>query len=81
MIQRASVTELYEDLKINALPGIQELRDWSSYPIVPTAHAFGDICHYFAALQQQPVMGVDLGSNSVTLVSAQPETVQDFDSF
>ena len=70
------ITDLYEDLKINALPGIQELRDWSSYPILPTAHAFGGICHYFSALQKQPVMGVDLGSNSVSIISASPDQVQ-----
>ncbi|MFZ1396389.1 MAG: glutamate mutase L [Candidatus Promineifilaceae bacterium] len=70
------ITEMYEDLKINALPGIQELRDWSSYPILPTAHAFGGICHYLAALQKQPVLGVDLGSNSVSLIMATPEQAQ-----
>ncbi|MEZ4592156.1 MAG: glutamate mutase L, partial [Chloroflexota bacterium] len=70
------ITEMYEDLKINSLPGIQELRDWSSYPILPTAHAFGGICHYLAALQKQPVLGVDLGSNSVSLIMATPEQAQ-----
>lgn len=70
------ITELYEDLKINALSGVQELIDWSSYPILPTAHAFGGICHYFAALQNQNVFGVDLGSNSVSLITATPEHAQ-----
>ena len=70
------ITELYEDLKINALPGVQELRDWSSYPILPTAHAFGGICYYFSALQKQSVMGIDLGSNSVSLVTANPDNSQ-----
>jgi hypothetical protein len=70
------VTTMYEDLKINALPGIQELRDWSSYPILPTAHAFGAVCHYLAALQKQSVFGVDLGSNSVSLIMATPENAQ-----
>lgn len=67
------ITNLYEDLKINALPGVQELRDWSSYPILPTARAFGGICHYLAALHKQPLLGVDLGSNSVSLVMATPD--------
>lgn len=70
------INELYEDLKINALPGVQELHDWSSYPILTTAHAFGGICYYFSALQKQPVMGVDLGSNSVSLITANPENAQ-----
>ena len=67
------VTEIYEDLKINDLPGVQELRDWSKTPIVPTGNAFRGLCHYFSALQQQSVLGVDLGSNSVSLVMATPE--------
>lgn len=70
------ITEMYEDLKINAVSGMQELIDWSSYPILPTVHAFGGICHYFAALQKQSVLGVDLGSNSVSLVTATPERAQ-----
>jgi hypothetical protein len=70
------ITKLYEELKINNLSGVQELRDWSSYPILPTAHAFKGICHYFAALQKQTVLGVDLGSNSVSLVLAEPEQAQ-----
>ncbi len=70
------VTSLYEELKINDLPGAQELRDWSSYSILPTTHAFGDIAHYFAALQKQSILGVDLGSNSVSLVMADAEHAQ-----
>ncbi len=70
------VTNLYEELKINELPGTQELRDWSSTPILPTAHAFGGIIHYFAALHKQSVLGVDLGSSSVSLIMANPEQVQ-----
>ncbi|WP_420641416.1 glutamate mutase L [Candidatus Leptofilum sp.] len=70
------ITELYEDLKINALPGVQELKDWSSYPILPTAQAFGGVCHYLAALQKQTVFGVDLGSDSVSLILATPEQAQ-----
>ncbi|GJM42057.1 MAG: hypothetical protein DHS20C20_23390 [Ardenticatenaceae bacterium] len=70
------ITDLYEDLKINDLPGVQELQDWSSYPILPTARAFGGVCHYLAALQKQPVLGVDLGSDSVSLIMATPEQAQ-----
>jgi hypothetical protein len=70
------VGELYEDIKINRLPGMHELSEWSSYPIVSTAHAFARISQNLAALQEQKVFGVDLGSNSVTLVSATPEQVK-----
>lgn len=68
--------ELYEDIKIGALPGIKELREWSNYPLRPTARAFGNICQYFAALNEQRVLGLDLGSDSVSLVMSQPEQTQ-----
>ncbi len=58
--------ELYEDLKIKGLHGIHELMDWSSYPMLPTARAFAGLIQYYAALHQQQVLGIDLGSNSLT---------------
>ncbi len=64
------VGELYEDIKINTLPGIQKIREWSNYPLIPTAQAFATITGYFSALQKSRVLGVDLGSNSTTFVSA-----------
>jgi uncharacterized protein (TIGR01319 family) len=70
-----TLVELYEDIKIQALPGIQEIRSWSSFRPVPTARAFAAITKYFAALYEGRVLGVDLGSDSVTLVAADSEQV------
>ncbi|HIP70442.1 MAG TPA: hypothetical protein EYH05_03490, partial [Anaerolineae bacterium] len=66
------VTGLYEELKIQTLPGIQELLDWSSFPVQATARTFARISQYFAALQNQRILGVDLGSNSVSFILADP---------
>ncbi|MBX3054854.1 MAG: glutamate mutase L [Anaerolineae bacterium] len=62
--------ELYEDIKIQNLPGIHELSEWAGFPTLPTARGFAHVCHYYAG-QEQRVLGIDLGSNSTTLVMAQ----------
>ncbi len=69
------VGELYEDIKVQNLPGIHDLSEWASFPILPSARSFANICHYFAG-QSQRVMGIDLGSHSLTLVMAKPGEVQ-----
>lgn len=63
---------LYEEIKLDRLPGIQELSEWGNYPLLPTARAFANMAVYFAALQKGKVLAVDLGSNSVTFISASP---------
>ncbi len=63
---------LYEELKIQTLPGIQELLDWSSFPAQATARAFARVSQYFAALQNQRILGVDLGGGSVSFILADP---------
>lgn len=66
--------ELYEDIKMNALPGIQEVHEWSSYPLRPTADAYAAVVEYLATARKGRVLGVDLGSNSTTLAAATPGT-------
>ncbi len=68
--------ELYEDLKIRSIQGIHELVDWSSYPMLPTARAFAGLVQYFAALHNQRVLGVDLGSNSLTFAWSDGNDIQ-----
>ena len=69
------ISRLYQDVKLKSLPGIHEVNEWSNQPPTPTARAFADIVAYFAALHQGRVLGIDLGSNSVTLVTAEAESV------
>lgn len=66
------IGQLFESLKIKELPGIHIIRDWSRYAPVPTSRAFANIVQYFAALQNNHsrVVGLDLGTESVTLVTA-----------
>jgi uncharacterized protein (TIGR01319 family) len=69
------ISRLYQDVKLKSLPGIHEVNEWSNQSPTPTARAFADIVAYFAALHQGRVLGVDLGSNSVTLVTATADSV------
>jgi hypothetical protein len=64
------VGELYEDLKIKSLPGIREVLDWSSFPVVPTARAFAASTQFLSALHDGRVVGVDVGSDSITFVAS-----------
>jgi hypothetical protein len=68
--------DLYEGLKIAALPGIDELAGWCSLPLVPTARAFATVIEYLAAIYQGHVLGLDLGSDSVTVVSGEADSVR-----
>jgi hypothetical protein len=70
------VGELYEELKIGNVSGIQELAEWSNFPLLPTARAFGAIAEYFGALYKGKVLGLDLGSHSVTFVAADAEQLR-----
>jgi hypothetical protein len=62
--------KMYGELRIDAIPGIQELKGWSDYTTMSTARAFGKMIEYFGALYKSRVLGLDLGSNSVTLALA-----------
>ncbi len=68
------VSEQYQNLKIKSLPGIQNIIDWSSAPMQPTAQALAQITDCFAQIQNGRVMAVDLGSRSVTLTEAAPNS-------
>lgn len=58
--------------KIITVPGLDGIRDPSKLPILPTAHAFGGITEYLASLLEGKVVGLDIGSGSVSLVVSDP---------
>lgn len=61
---------LYDELKTTTVPGMGEVALWSTYPLAPTARAFATMVEYFAALYDGRVLGLDLGSDSVTFAAA-----------
>lgn len=70
------IGDVYEAMKFDVVSGIHDLMEWSRYPLLPTAQAFGGMMEYFAALYKGKVLGVDLGASSVTLASADPQQVR-----
>lgn len=68
--------ELYISEQVRTMPGGDEVLSWITYPALPTAHAFGGICEYYAALNEGPVLGVDVGGGSVSLIAARPNEVE-----
>lgn len=70
------VSETYRVLKINQLPGIREVNDWSPSPATSTANALTNIVNFIAKSKEQRLMAVDLGSGSLSLVYASPTDKQ-----
>ncbi len=66
----AALSNLYEDLKIDGLLGIDEVNEWSSFAPVPTAKAAVIATQQIAALEDGMVLSVDVGSNNVHFVAA-----------
>jgi hypothetical protein len=58
--------------KILTVPGLDGIRDPSKLPILATSHAFGGITEYLASLLEGKVVGLDIGSGSVSLVVSDP---------
>ncbi len=68
----------YMRQKFLSLPGNEGIRDASTLPTLPTAHAFGGIMEYFSSLHQGKVVGLDIGSGSVSLVVSDPGEIDLF---
>ena len=67
---------LYSDVKIRRMPGVRPLLEWSGQNVVPTARAFAAGISYLSAMQAGPVLGIDLGSDSLTLVTANAQEIK-----
>ncbi len=70
------IGELYDEIKVKELTGSEALQDWSTYNLIPTAQSLAHIVQFFAALQKQTVLAVDLGSDSATVVFSDPDTAR-----
>jgi hypothetical protein len=66
----ALLAQVYYALKVESLGSSGVLADWSNSAPILTAHAFGGIAEYLATAGKGRVLGVDVGSGQVTLVSA-----------
>lgn len=68
--------DLYQELKLDEVPGFDAVVSWQSYPAKPGARALGQMIRYFGALYRGRVLGLDVGSDSVTVAAADGDTLQ-----
>jgi hypothetical protein len=64
------VGQLYEEIKVANIPGVEKISKWSAIPIVPTAQAVSTASQYYATLSKGRVYTFDVGSDSVNFVVA-----------
>ncbi len=62
-----AVAQLYRERRIARLPGMGEIRAWSSSPILSTAEAFAWAICFLAEQESTAALGIDLGSANLCL--------------
>jgi hypothetical protein len=70
------VGDLHQEMKLDEVRGIDTVASWQSYPPQPGARAFSQMIRYFGALNRGRVLGLDVGSDSVTVAAADGESLQ-----
>ncbi len=66
---QAELNTIYEERKLFSLPGAEELGELADGSLIPTARAFSWMIHYLGVVLRNNVVGVDVGSASVTMAS------------
>ncbi len=66
---QAELNAIFEEKNLFILPGAEELNDLAPGALVPTAKAFGWMIQYLGEVLGNNVIGVDVGSASVTMAS------------
>jgi hypothetical protein len=66
---KAELDAIYERGKLFTLSGAEELNDLSTGTLIPTAKGFGWTMQYLGEVLGNSVLGVDIGSASVTMAS------------
>ena len=69
---------IYAEKKINWLPGLTALTQWTPTPILSTARAFENVVRFLSRRHGINVLGVDLGGAWTTVVSARKDNYASF---
>lgn len=68
---------MYQALKVARLPGYESLRQWSTLPVLPTAHAIGNVVQYLSLENtRKGTLCVDVGGASTTIAVARAGQAQ-----
>jgi hypothetical protein len=70
---QAELETMYQAIKIAQLPGFNEMRRWSTLPVLPTSRAIAHVIEYLSLDTRKSVsgvLGVDVGGASTTIAVA-----------
>jgi uncharacterized protein (TIGR01319 family) len=69
---RLRLAETLFEIRSSRITGYEELKQWSSGVLIPTAEAFGRLVRYLSKIYDpdKGVLGVDLGASQVTIAAA-----------
>ncbi|MCA9979481.1 MAG: glutamate mutase L [Anaerolineales bacterium] len=67
------VNELFTATNLDRVPGVHQVASWASTPPMPTFQALRLVIDYLAALTQNTILSVDVGSDTVTVLESSPE--------
>jgi len=68
---RAELEALYNQRRVEQLPGVEWLHRWSATPLAPTASAFAQLIRYIWYLDESPkgTLGIDIGAAHTTVAA------------
>lgn len=66
---QARLAALYSQQRSRSAPGMAEIVSWSERGLVPTARGFGALVHILAGLNNEDVLGIDLGSRTTAIAA------------
>lgn len=66
---QARLATLYSQQRSRSAPGMAEIVRWSERGLVPTARGFGALVHILAGLNNEDVLGIDLGSRTTAIAA------------
>jgi hypothetical protein len=69
---RVQLAKIFSVIRGRQIAGINELSDWSSVGLMPTASAFGRVVRFLSKIydSSKGVLGVDVGASATTIATA-----------
>ena len=68
----SKASELFEDIKIASIPGIERVTDLVDSPAISTPQALQNVTRFYATLTRSNVLALDVSSNNITMIAANP---------
>jgi hypothetical protein len=65
-----ALNELYSQIRATQMQGVDELNNWSSGTLIPTAHAMARIIRFLSQDSSTGLLGVDIGAGHTTVAAS-----------